>query len=382
MSGQYTAVIVLCWLALAVQCVLVSENNRIKARGKRQFYCVYALIALSALAEWLGILIGESAGTPVWVLRLVKCADYTLTPAAGGAFTLLLGQRNRWSKCMIAVLAANTLFQIAACFSDWMVIVDDRLHYSHGPLYPVYIAVYLLVIVLLIIQFTLYGRSFRRRNRASLFSILALVLIGIAMQEFLGGVRTAYLALTFGAALVFIHFSEFTQLVTDDVVSRQMIEITTDPLTGLQNRNAYSRLLKRYESDGVPPDLAVIMIDLNELKAVNDTLGHEAGDDLIRGAAECIERALGPAYRIGGDEFVFLEPMNRKQADEALVRLQRAASAWNGGQPGTLSLSAGCALAEEHPGLTIDALVKEADRAMYEAKSRYYRENGLDRRRR
>ena len=382
MSELYTPVIVMCWLALAVLCILVWENSRISARGKRQFYCVFVLIAVSALAEWLGVLIVARGSAPAWLLRLVKCADYTLTPMAGAAFTLLIGQRDRWGKIMIVVLAANTLFQIAACFGDWMVVIDESLHYTHGPLYPVYIAVYLAVIALLIVGFTLYGRSFRRRNRASLFSILALVLVGIAMQEVFSGVRTAYLALTLGVALLYIHFSEFTQLATDDVLNRQMIEITTDPLTGLQNRNAFNKALKQYETDGLPADFVVIMIDINGLKTVNDTLGHEAGDELIRGAAACIKRALGTAYRIGGDEFVVMDSMRRKKVDEAMARLHLATAAWHGEHVEKLSLSAGYALAEDHPGLNAEALKREADRAMYDAKSRYYRENGLDRRRR
>ena len=382
MSEQYTAVTAISWMALAVLCILVHENDRIEPAAKRHYYLTYALIALSALAEWLGVLIGGNTRIPVWVLRLVKCADYILTPMAGVAFAMQLGQRNIWRKLLLGILAANTLLQIVACFGDRMLTIDAEHRYTHGPLYPVYTAIYLLVIALVLVEFIRYGRSFRRQNRASLFSIIFLVLIGIAAQEIFDGVRTSYIALTLGAALLYIHFTEFVQLVTDDVVTQQMIEITTDPLTGLHNRNAYSEQLRRYRTEGVPADLAVFLIDINGLKAVNDALGHEAGDDLICGAAECIRSALGPAYRIGGDEFVVMASMDRAQADEALARLELAAQSWRGWRVDTLGVSAGYALAAEHPGVSAEALAREADREMYQAKARYYREAGLSRSRR
>ena len=232
------------------------------------------------------------------------------------------------------------------------------------------------------VQFILYGRNFRRQNRTSLYAILALVLVGIAMQEFSGGgVRIAYIALTFGAALLYIHSAAFTQLATDDVVKQQLIEITVDPLTGLQSRNAYSKMLKKLEL-GAPFGLAVIMIDVNGLKQVNDTMGHEAGDELICGAAECIKRALGSGYRIGGDEFVYMGTMSRAQANETMARLHLVTSTWRGERVGKLSVSAGCALSADHPGLSAEALAREADKEMYTAKARYYRESGVDRRRR
>ncbi|MBR5705734.1 MAG: diguanylate cyclase, partial [Deltaproteobacteria bacterium] len=68
--------------------------------------------------------------------------------------------------------------------------------------------------------------------------------------------------------------------------------------------------MKALDSEGAPPeDLAVFSIDVNGLKTVNDSLGHDAGDELIRGAADCISAAFGQTgkcYRTGGDEFVVL----------------------------------------------------------------------------
>ena len=374
----------LCWMALGVLCILLWENSWIPKEDKRHFYLTYGIIALAALAEWTGIQLNGNESFPKWVLAAVKCADYVLTPLAGGALAAQMKLRNRWQTALIAVLAANTLFQIVACFNRWMIVIDDQNHYSHGPLYTVYILVYLLVIILMAAQFLSYGRSYRRQNRASLYSVLLLVIVGIGIQEVLGSeYRTAYIALTMGVTLMFIHYSEFYQMHADEHIRRQYTQLMTDALTGVLSRHAYMSALQRYaDPAGIPDDLAAFSIDINGLKIVNDTIGHEAGDELIIGAARYIENVFtgGECFRTGGDEFIVLTRMGKEQADAALLRLEQETASWTGKLVKSLNLAAGYALVGEHPGITAEKLVIEADHAMYARKAAYYRESGHDRR--
>ena len=385
MVSYYTALIALCWMSLCVLCILVQENSWIPENDKRRFYLTYAIIAFSALAEWVGIQLSGNTRVPAWVLALVKCVDYMLTPFAGWAIVAQMKLRNRWNRALTGVLAFNTVFQILALFNGWMVTIDAQNNYAHGPLYLVYVVVYMLVIVVTGVEFLLYGRSYRRQNRTSLYAVLLLVLVGIGLQEMFGGeFRTAYIALTMGAGLMFIHYSEFYQMTADEHIRRQHSELMRDALSGALSRHAYMKDLERYaDQASIPEDLTAFTIDINGLKAVNDTLGHDAGDELIVGAAGCVSRAVGDTgrcYRTGGDEFVVLARMDRTQADTALLRLDSESAAWKGEKVGKLSLSAGCALARDHRGLTGEELVKKADQAMYAAKAEYYRVNGRDRR--
>ena len=150
---------------------------------------------------------------------------------------------------------------------------------------------------------------------------------------------------------------------------------SVDPLTGVFSRLAYHESLEQYASS-VPADLTVFLMDINGLKGVNDALGHEAGDELICGAAQCITQAVGDRgkiFRIGGDEFVVLGQMTQAQAQEILAALQRIAAAWSGTKVMTLCISAGCAFAGDHPEFSVERLTKEADLAMYARKQEYYR---------
>ena len=386
MISYYTSIMIICWLTLAAMGVLIYKNNRITRESKRLLYLTYVLVAVSALAEWCGVQLNGRTDLPRWMLGAAKCADYILTPMAGGALVVQMQLHNRWQKAMIAILGANAVLQAAAAPFGWMFVIDGQNRYTHGPLFPVYLGVCLVIYVMIILQFTIYGRSFRRQNRSSLYAVMLLVIVGIGMQELLPDIRTAYLGMTIGTALMFIHYTEFAQMSADSHIAEQQRELRTDPLTGLLNRYAYSHALKHYASHGsLPENFAAFAVDINGLKKVNDTLGHEAGDELILGAAECVSAVFGDGascYRTGGDEFVVLvTDTGRAEADAALARLKEEAAAWLGSDKQSLSLATGCALAKDNPGLNAEELVRRADIAMYSSKAEYYRSSGHDRRR-
>jgi diguanylate cyclase (GGDEF)-like protein len=148
-----------------------------------------------------------------------------------------------------------------------------------------------------------------------------------------------------------------------------------DGLTGLANRRGLDAALREL-GEGRQRPVAVVFVDLDGLKAVNDTQGHEAGDVLIREAARRLRRSARRddlIARLGGDEFVLLAP-GIAEPDVA-VRLARTVLQSFAepvvGQRGVLvdgiRASAGVAIAAD-PGAVADALVR-ADLAMYAAKS-------------
>ena len=375
----YTSVIIIILLALAVLSILISENDRISHKKKRLFIATNILISIAAIAECGGIHLNGKESIPSWVLAAVKAVDYTLTPMMGGALIALMQEENEKKKLLFWLFLGNAVFQIVSACQGWMIVIDSQHYYSHGPLYPVYAAFYIFIISNLFIKMISYGKSFRKQNRTSLYATVLLVLIGIAMQEVFGNYRVAYLATAFGAAFLFIHYNEFSQIQLDDEITEQQVIISRDALTGVFSRFAYNDAVRK----SIPKDFVVFLLDINGLKIVNDSMGHEAGDELICGAAECIEATLGKygkVFRIGGDEFAVFATMSREQSIAALADLKQKTDKWSGEKVKTLSLSAGCALALEHEADSIEELVKEADRGMYEKKKEYYQETGRDRR--
>ena len=167
------------------------------------------------------------------------------------------------------------------------------------------------------------------------------------------------------------------QVKMDKKLNEQSVKISIDPLTGVFSRFAYNDVMESYDNQA-PEDFVAFLIDINGLKVVNDTLGHEAGDELICGAADCIMKAVGNkgrTFRIGGDEFVVFGTMKKEQAEETLLEMNRIITSWSGEKVKSLSVSAGYALASEFTGYSIEDLTKEADKAMYEQKKEFYRRN-------
>ena len=139
---------------------------------------------------------------------------------------------------------------------------------------------------------------------------------------------------------------------------------SSDPLTGLRNHRTFQedlgRELQRVARTGVP--LALVLVDLDDLKTVNDTLGHQAGDERIRALADTLRatiRGTDFAYRIGGDEFAVILPDSR--AWGALELTQRLRNALPG-------FTATAGIADAETLRSRDDLFREADMALLGAK--------------
>ena len=156
-----------------------------------------------------------------------------------------------------------------------------------------------------------------------------------------------------------------------------------DQLTGLENRRCYEQHLEKIRNKGVDPQTLVCALDVNGLKTVNDNLGHHAGDELIQGAANCISNTFasyGKCYRTGGDEFMVILEGYAPTKEEFSQILAKQCSCWKGNLVSGMSISLG--FANYSSGKNIDEIVQAADKDMYAYKANYYKQTGLDRRKR
>lgn len=150
----------------------------------------------------------------------------------------------------------------------------------------------------------------------------------------------------------------------------------TDSLTGLANRRAFGeavrRELARAERSGAP--LAVIMLDIDDFKSINDELGHGIGDDVLRAVARCARggtRQGDIAARIGGDEFALLLPDADEAKAQAIgerIRAEIANTRIGDTGPSGVGVSFGVSVASG-PDSTVHGLLAEADRNLYRDKA-------------
>jgi two-component system, cell cycle response regulator len=150
-----------------------------------------------------------------------------------------------------------------------------------------------------------------------------------------------------------------------------------DSLTGLFNRRymgeALERELRRAEHGGQP--VGLVMLDVDHFKSLNDTLGHQAGDDLLTHIGSLLQartRREDIACRYGGEEFLLILPgapieVARRRAEEMRQEMRETTVEHRGRPLGAISVSAGVACFPEH-GKTSDELLRAADMALYRAK--------------
>jgi len=168
--------------------------------------------------------------------------------------------------------------------------------------------------------------------------------------------------------------------LVEDVTARRVAErdlqhrALHDALTGLANRRLFVERLEEAVTGCVPGEaVGVLYLDLDGFKAVNDTLGHAAGDELLRHVADLLARGVRPGdtvARLGGDEFAVVCTQASAAADAAAVgaRLLQALTAPVALEAGEVRVGASIGVALGDATASPQGLLRAADAAMYEAK--------------
>jgi diguanylate cyclase len=272
----------------------------------------------------------------------------------------------------MAVLVAD-----GAMLSPFVALVGTRLQYrfSAAPVRP---------------SPPVASRAGPRPGRRRAFSILpftaslaAFGLLVIALEPVLSWRSWGVLG-TIGALLCLVNGRQYLALRqnnrllarNDELASQLRQQAWFDDLTGLPNRAQYRERIEQLVGRCVRGETraALLLVDLDDFKAVNDTLGHGAGDDLLREVASRLVQQVRPGdavYRLGGDEFVVIaENIDETAAGQLARRLLDTVTApvQIGEHTATVGMSIGISLTD-HDQTDAVELLRTADVAMYKAKA-------------
>lgn len=165
------------------------------------------------------------------------------------------------------------------------------------------------------------------------------------------------------------------ELALRQALAREQLMARTDSLTGLYNRRHFLELAlhecavaKRY---GMP--LAALLLDVDHFKQMNDTSGHQAGDEILRRIAQTVLQSVRKpdiAARYGGEEFILLLPGSRaEQAAVVAERIRESVAADSiETQAGRLKTTVSVGIAAFGEEDTLEGLIRRADSALYRAK--------------
>ena len=294
------------------------------------------------------------------ILRSILTAiRYSSTPVILAQVTFTLVKKQRWFIFIPAIVLA--ILNLVSVFVPIIFTVDETNTLVRTPVvgYLPYVVAGLYSIFLI---YLLIKRSNKRPIEIIPIVFMTLALGSGLIFPFIFGPDYASIFCIIMAIALYAYY-EFT-----------ILQLTKkDSLTGLLNRQAYYA-----EVNNNPEDItALVSIDMNGLKYLNDNFGHAAGDEGLSTLALCFSRALRrrqTGYRLGGDEFVIVCRKNSEKDVFALIeRIKKYVSETKY----TCSIGHGFNLDGSKP---LDDLLKESDTKMYQAKAKYYEETGKERR--
>ena len=172
---------------------------------------------------------------------------------------------------------------------------------------------------------------------------------------------------------------KFRYALTLEHINKRLLDLMgRDPLTNVNNRMAYEDKEKYLQSEinsDQDVSFALAMFDVNSLKMINDSLGHEAGDEYLLRACHLICQVFkhSPVYRIGGDEFVaVLSGEDYDNRESLLKNLNDMMSTYSDSMPipsDYVSIACGISAFDSTKDNTVADVIKRADEAMYKHKA-------------
>ena len=295
------------------------------------------------------------------VLRSVLMAiRYSATPFVISQLIYTLVKRQTGFIFTPAIILA--IIDFFSIFTGIVFRIDENNVFSRGPLgYLPFVVtgLYAIALVYLLIK----------RSNKKVMEIVPILFLSFALLS--------------GLVFPFVFGSDFSKIFCSTIAIALFIyyvfeilqQTKKDSLTGLLNRHAYQA-----DTCMNPEDItALVSIDINGLKTLNDTFGHAAGDEALVTLALCFHKALKSrqfGYRIGGDEFVIL---CRKTSQEGVTELIKRI------EDNVSETKYHCAIGYSYSAdgeRTIEDMLRESDVMMYAAKERYYAQSGRNRRKR
>jgi diguanylate cyclase (GGDEF)-like protein len=208
------------------------------------------------------------------------------------------------------------------------------------------------------------------------FSVLFTCVTELALRRAIDG-QTLFIAAVVPAIVAgpVAHFGFRLMHLANDARREAQRLANTDLLTGILNRRRFVEIARAELARGNAEPIALLLMDLDDFKRINDSHGHDAGDTVLKLVSQTCLTALRPGdpfARWGGEEFIALLPGAGVEAALSIAAGMRdaiaAAAVVLGGQAIRVTASIGIAVDDAAAGANLDALISRADHAMYEAK--------------
>ena len=290
MDRYYSAIIFITLAMLGAIVIHLFDNETLSRRVKKEFTFIASLISICSVCEFFGLYLNEASCQLIYVHGIVKAIEFSIAPIIPILYAKIVGVKNVRKKrkfVIFSLISVNAICEFISIFTPFVFYINENNIYEHAFFYNFYVFMYFAGIIFFIFELLKYTQKYQSRNFTTLIAIIVFLMGGFLVRIVNENVYTDWLVVAITLLLFMIYYSD--------------LSLKVDPLTSLLNRKSYENRLKK-----VDYPTAVILLDANNFKEINDTYGHQFGDKILKVIAKTIIQTYGKhahCYRIGGDEF-------------------------------------------------------------------------------
>ncbi len=276
-----------------ISCIITLMNtNSISPRVKRGFVLSFICLGICQIAEFVtSHAVHWNMNDLSIVLYIGKAIEHSLAPVPLffiASATSRLGKTYKY--ITIPAMILNSIVCISSIFTRLTFSYDENNVYHREPMYILFIGIIVALVVYVIIRVYKAAVRFQRPNLPTLASLLVIFLFGFFLHIMNPDIHSTWIGAIIASGLFVLYYMDLV--------------LQRDHVSGLMNRRSYALAVEKL---GFP--CAYLMMDIDGFKKLNDTMGHQYGDECLRAVGDAIHNAFGKygtCYRIGGDEFVVI----------------------------------------------------------------------------
>jgi diguanylate cyclase (GGDEF)-like protein len=338
----------------------LAKRNAVVDVYKTKIYVLASTITIILLSLEILDIWGQNIHNVehIWLYKLENVMGFFLTPVVPFVLLLLYNNEINNNKVFYSFpLLLNSVISIATYKTEWIFYFDQAATYHRGSLFAIPIAVGFFYYILFMISILKNDSKYEKDDMLFLKYVFFMPVLGVSLQLYFVDFHIVWPSVALALLLYYIFLRE--------------LQFKYDVISGIMNRKAFEREMEIYDSSD---NVALVVLDLNDLKKINDSKGHHAGDKAILISATILQASfekIGKAYRIGGDEFCALcAGASEEDIAEALKRLETLLIEVNNIHDMKIELAYGCAFYMKEEDKSIYETFKYADRRMYEHKAK------------
>ncbi len=311
MISFYGVIVLSCVLSMITLAVAVGKNTILDKNSIKWFRFTFILVAVGMSFEHIGVVFSELGNAPSWLFVTVTLCEYNLSPCLTLALAKSCGIKASL-KPMFAVMAFHALLEVVMAPFKLIFYISEEGYFCRGDFYWIYLLFCGSSFLFIIFVFFHLARKAKEKSLVTLLLIAATFLAGQIPSIVADHIYTGYFSICVTAVLLYIFTQDLMRSQLIEIIGQEQQKSTHDALTGVANRELYDRRAKQMneniKADPQAMHFAICECDLNNLKIINDTYGHESGDFYIKACCKTICNIFkhSPVFRTGGDEFVII----------------------------------------------------------------------------